>query len=296
MGNEATKPGKAEKVLSWFSLESRYRRIARFYPALITVALLLPLAIMLGIPLSGWLIAMSAGGGLAIGAAAVAHLSHFASAAGNRVQAKLYPKWPHDSPTNLRLHPVDGGASRQKKEKWYAAIQRLTGLDIASVAGDPEEVRRVINDAVAELRTRVFAGNKLAERLDMHNADFGMMRNFAGLRPVWLLTSCASCAGCWVTYAFQHDHVALPVVATALFVGCVFAALVIEDYVRVTGRHYADSFFGALDACDEECIAKAKKKAAAQARPSGRAVAGKVENADNRACSEKEPPDHSNGV
>lgn len=260
MAKPAADKGFGKRTLAYFSLDSKYRRTARFYPALITVALLLPVAIMLGIPLNGWLVAMSAGGGLALSAAAVAHLSHFASAAGNRVQQKLFPKWPHDSPTNLRLHPNDPTSSKQQKKKWYEAIRRLTGLDIAAVADDPDETTRVINDAVGALRTKVFEGNELAQRMDMHNADYGQIRNFAGLRPVWLMTSFASCLGCWFTFAATGDRLALPVVATAVFGGCILVALVIEDYVRVTARHYADSFFGALDACDEACQAKAKKK------------------------------------
>src|SRR5262245_28776557 len=182
--------------------------------------------------------AMSAGGGLAVGTAAVGLLSHLAAAAGNRVQAQLYPRWPHDSPTNLCLHPGDETSSKQQKEKWYAAILRLTGIHIQSVAGDHKEAERAINDALVILRSKVFHGNKLAERLDMHNADYGQVRNFAGLRPVWLLTSLASCAVCWATYAVRQEHLAFPVVASALFVGCLLAATVIKDYVRHTARHY----------------------------------------------------------
>lgn len=262
MGKPAVK-GIGKRTLVYFSLDSKYRRTARLFPALITVALLLPIAIMLGIPLSGWLIAMSACGGVTVAAAAVAHLSHFASAAGNRVQEKLFPKWPHDSPTNLRLHPNDTTTSKQQKKKWYEAILRMTGLDIAAVADDPEEAERVINDAVVTLRTKVFEGNELAQRMDIHNADYGQIRNFTGLRPVWLLTSFASCVGSWIVFAACGDHIALPVVATTLFGGCILVALVIEDYVRVTARHYADSFFGALHACDEAYQAKAKKRAGA---------------------------------
>src|SRR5690606_10341388 len=146
------------------------------------------------IPLSAWMMAMSAGGGLAIATAAIGILSHLSSAAGNRIQSQLYPRWPHDSPTNLRLHPNDKTSSKQQKDKWYAAICRLTGIDIQSVADDPEEAERAINDAIVTLRTKVFDGNRLAERLDRYNADYGQVRNFAGLRPVWLLTSFASCA------------------------------------------------------------------------------------------------------
>jgi hypothetical protein len=260
MANEAPKPGIGKATLKFLSIESPYRRVARFYPALATIAILLPAAIMLGIPLSGWMIAMSAGGGLAVATAAVGLLSHLASAAGNRVQAQLYPRWPYDSPTNLRLHPADPTSSKQQKEKWYAAIHRLTGIDIQSVAGDEKEAERAINDAVVILRTKVFYENKVAERLDMHNADYGQVRNFAGLRPVWLLTSFASVAVCWITYAVRPENLAFPVVASALFVACILAAIVIKPYVRHTARHYADSFFGVLDACDEAHQTKQKKK------------------------------------
>jgi hypothetical protein len=262
MASEAPKREFGKAVLKFFSIESPYRRVARFYPALMTISLLLPVAIMLGIPLQGWIAALAAGGGLAVSTATVGLLTHLAAAAGNRIQSKLYPRWPHDSPTNLRLHPSDGGSSKQQKQVWYEAIRRLTGIDIASVAADPEEAERAINDALVVLRTKVFHGNKLAERLEMHNADYGFVRNFTGLRPAWLLTSFASCAGCWATYALRRDGVALPVIATAIFVGCVLASLILESYVRHVARHYADSLFGALDACDEAIQAKAKRQAA----------------------------------
>jgi hypothetical protein len=266
VANEASKRNAGRAALKFLSIESPYRRVARFYPALVTIALLLPAAIMLGIPLSGWLVAMAAGGGLAVSTAAAPVLSHLAAAAGNRVQMQLYPRWPHDSPTNRRLHPDDESSSKQQKEKW-SAILRLTGIDIQSVAGDHKEAERAINDAVVILRSRVFHGNRLAERLDMHKADYGQVRNFAGLRPVWLLTSLASCAICWVTYAGRQDHLAFPIVSSTLFLGCVLAAIVIRDYVRHTARHYADSFFGALNACDEASQAKSKKKGGLAASP-----------------------------
>jgi len=260
MTNDGTKKTLGNATLKFFNIESPYRRTARFYPALVTVALLLPAALMLGIPLSAWMVTMSAGGGLVVATAAVTLLSHLSAAAGNRVQAKLYPRWPHDSPTNLRLHPADESSSKQQKEKWYEAILRLTGIDIARIASDHREAERAINDALVILRTKVFHDNKLAERLNMHNADYGQVRNFAGLRLVWLLTSFASCAICWITYGVRRDHLAFPVVSSALFVACLLAAIVINDYVRHTARHYADSFFGTLDACDEAYQAKSKRK------------------------------------
>lgn len=255
-----SKRGIGNTALRFLSIENPYRRVARFYPALVTIALLLPAAIMLGIPLSGWMIAMSSGGGFVVATAAVGLISHLASAAGNRVQSELYPRWPLDSPTHSRLHPRDQTSSRQQKEKWYAAIERLCGISIRSVAEDPEEAERAINDAVSILRTKVFFGNKLAERLDMHNADYGWVRNFAGLRPVWLLASAASGVVCWIIFAVRQEHLAFPVTATALLVECLLSAFVIKPYVRQTAHHYADRFFGALEACDETFQTKQKKK------------------------------------
>jgi hypothetical protein len=259
MAADPIKQGAGKKALQLLNIGSRYRRVARFYPALLTIALLLPAAIMLGIPLHGWLAVMTAGGGIALSAATAGLLSHLAAAAGNRIQEKIYPRWPLDSPTNTRLLPSDPGSSKQQKQKWYEAIRRLTAIDIASVVEDPEEAERAINDALVVLRSKVFHENKLAERLDMHNADYGFVRNFTGLRPVWLFTSFVSCAGCWGIYALRKDNLTFPVLASVIFVGCLLAALVLKGYVRHVARHYADSFFGALDACDELAREKEKK-------------------------------------
>lgn len=47
MAADAVKPGIGKKVQKYFSIDNPYRRVARFYPALLTVAMLLPVAIML---------------------------------------------------------------------------------------------------------------------------------------------------------------------------------------------------------------------------------------------------------
>ncbi len=260
MAADVKEQGAGNAMPTFLNVENPYRRSARLYPALVTVALLLPAAIMLGLPLKGWMAAMSAGGGLVVATAAVALLMQMASMAGDTIQKKLYPRWPHDSPTNRLLNPVDDTCSQQQKQKWYEATHRLTGIDIAAVAGNPAEVERAINDAVRTLRTEVFYGNKLAERLDMHNTDYGQVRNFAGLRPIWLLTSFTSGVICWVVYAMGPQSIALPLISTALFIACVFAAFVIDGYVRQAAQHYADSFFGALDACDRALQAEAEGK------------------------------------
>jgi len=79
----------------------------------------------------------------------------------------------------FRLHPPDNTSSKQQKGKWYSAILRLTGNDIQTVTDDEKEAEWAINDAGIILRSKVFPENKLAERLEMHNADYGQVRNLA---------------------------------------------------------------------------------------------------------------------
>jgi hypothetical protein len=246
------------KVLSFLNLSDQYERRARFFPALLTVALLVPLACMVGAPLTTWLAALSMGAGcVGIAAAATVGLSHLASAAGNRMQKKLFPRTPHDLPTNLWLHPADPTCSQQQKDAWYGAIKRLTNLDIAAAAGDPNDAERVINDAVAQLRTRILWRHKLAERMDLHNAEFGFARNLAGLRPAWLTVAAVSCGVCWCLYAMGVGGLTWPVVSSALLAMSLLAAVVQPDYVKHAAKRYADSFFGALAGVDE---ATSKKK------------------------------------
>jgi hypothetical protein len=125
---DQTPPPPQSRVLSFLNLSDSYERRARFFPTVLTILVFIPAAVMLGAPLEHWVTLLVGGVGIA-GIVAVG-LSHFASAAGNRVQAKLYPRWPHDSPTNLRLRPGDKTSSQQQKTRWYAAIKRLTKLDM----------------------------------------------------------------------------------------------------------------------------------------------------------------------
>ncbi len=245
----------AAKTLKFLNLIDAYERRARFFPAVLTVAVLLPLAVMVGAPLAHWLVLLPAGVGFA-GALAIG-LSHLASAAGNRLQAKLFPRWPHDSPTNLWLNPQDTTCSEQQKDRWYIAIKRITKLDIRAAADNHDEVERVINDAVRALRA-IFWRSEHAERLTMHNAEYGFVRNLAGLRPVWLPEAVVSSVLCWVLFYHSGGELAWPVVATVFLAICMAAAMVLPAYVLQAARHYADSFFGALKKCDEAALANAK--------------------------------------
>src|ERR1700687_3719117 len=91
---------------------------------------LLPLSAAFGAPLLEWvkLVGVSVG----LGAVIAVAVSHVASACGNRLQERLWPNWPHDSPTNQSLRADQMTVSAQQRQRWYRAIKEVVGLDIQS--------------------------------------------------------------------------------------------------------------------------------------------------------------------
>jgi hypothetical protein len=224
--------------------------------------MLIPVATAFGAPLGNMLALVL--GGLGLGAVGAVGISHLSSAMGNRMQRKLWPRWPFDSPTNRWLHPQDTTRSTQQKQSLYKAIKRLTKLDIPAAAetGD-HELERVINDAVSQLRYRLRESSH-ADRLDHHNADYGFARNFAGLRVFWLTFAVLSAAGCLVGYLrLGHPPLWCAVSAALAVAGFFLAFVVLCPYVRDRGWHYAESFFSAILELDraESQQAKADKAA-----------------------------------
>jgi hypothetical protein len=232
--------------LSYVNLSDSYERKARFLPAVLSLLPLLTLAPALGIPISTWLTNLLGGTGVAV--VLSVGLSHLASALGNRLQRRLWPRWPHDAPTNKWLNPDDTARSTQQKKIWYAAIKRLTNLDIeaAAAANDRAELQAVVNDAVTQLRNRLWE-SKYAERLKIHNCDYGFARNLAGLRPIWLFLSLVSGAVCWIAYSCAMAELVWPIIATTVgALAFVLAFVVLPDYVRRKADHYAETFFASV--------------------------------------------------
>jgi hypothetical protein len=254
------KKASDKSVLSYFNLSSLYERKARLLPGLFCMMTLIPVGVAFGTSLGNWIGLAATGVGL--WAVFGVGLSHLASAAGNRFQEKLWPRWPYDAPTNRWLHPEDRTASTQQKRLVNATIKRLTNLDIeAAVEQGPEEVEAVLNDCVTRLRHRL-RNSPHADRLDVHNADYCFARNLAGLRPIWLSFLVLSAAGCWIGYArFGTSFVWCAVSSIVGLVG-ILLSLGIEHYVRGRSRHYTDSFFSAvqeLDAAEHKTEATKKE-------------------------------------
>ncbi len=230
--------------LNYVNLSDHYERKARFLPAILTVLPLLPVSAAFGAPLLEWIKLLGAGVGLA--AVVAVGVSHVASACGNRMQEKLWPGWPHDAPTNRWLHPDEKSISTQQKERWYQVIKKLLQLDIAHTIkeGDAGELRAVINDAVRGLRNLLWKAPE-AERVLLHNIDYGFARNFAGLRIVWITFAIGSLLGCWAAYIWFTGAILWGVVSTVVMVGTVALAFLLPAYVRMKAQYYAESFFAA---------------------------------------------------
>lgn len=251
-----TTPDK-KSWLSYANLSDAYERKARLAPALISLAMLLPAAIAFGLELGDWLSVVVTGVGL--GAAIALGLSQLASAMGNRLQNKLWPRWPHDSPTNVWLHPGDASRSQQQKEQWYAAIKRLTGLDIQAES-ETGALEACINDAVSQLRNRLWKSN-VAERLAIHNADFGFARNFCGMYLVWLPATILAAVSCWIGVKFTLANFGWSIGASIVAVVAILLAVsVLRPFVKQKAQQYADSFFSAVLALNEQSKSEADRK------------------------------------
>lgn len=231
--------------LSYVNLSDDYERKARFLPGVLSLLPLLPVSAAFGAPIMEWVKILLAGVGL--GAILAVALSHIASAAGNALQESLWPDWPHDAPTNLWLHPGDQSVSAQQKQRWYNAIKNVLGLDIQAAvkAGDAGELRAVINDAVQALRSRLWQSTG-AERVRLHNVDYGFARNLTGLRGVWGSLALASLVGCWSAYFWYERSILWAVASTVIACSALVLAILLPRYVRRRAHYYAESFFEAV--------------------------------------------------
>ena len=240
----------ASKWLSYANLSDEYERKARFLPAVLSILPVLPLLGSLGVPASEYVKVLL--GGIGLGAIVAVGLSHVASACGNRLQARLWPSWPHDAPTHRRLHPDDTSVSSQQKERWYQAIKKVVQLDIeaAAEARDPNELKAVINDVVQALRSRLWRDPE-AERVRLHNVEYGFARNLTGLWPVWGSLAAASLIGCWVAYIWYDGPFAWALIAVGIAFGVGALALSLPTYVRKRAHDYAESFLEGVVAISE---------------------------------------------
>jgi len=129
-------------------------------------------------------------------------------------------------------------------------------LDIAAEAQseDHSELEAVINDAVTALRY-CLRNSKHADRLRVHNIDYGFARNFTGLRPAWLLFALLSCLGCWEVYILYNSGLFWAVLSSAIMTFSFPVAFwILPPYVHRKAINYAESFFGAIMELDSSRV------------------------------------------
>lgn len=254
------------KVLKLLNLSDHYERKARLLPALLAASPLLPGVGALSSTLVGVLSSVAIGSGL--GAVLAIGLSHVASASGHRFETRLCRRWGALH-TELWLRPEDTTCSRQQKDQWYAAIKKLTGLDIARAMGEgaeAAEIHRLIRDACKQLRHR-FRSSTKSGLLVKHNEDYGFARNLGGLAWVWLPASVLSTAVSWIAWRDEQASVGWPIASTIVQVLAIIFLIGLPEYVRARSIRYTESFFGTLcaDAGVERMRAPRLRAAEAQA-------------------------------
>ena len=242
---------KESKFLNYLNLSDAYERRARFMPAALTLFILAPTAIVLGVPLLGWIKTLLAGAG--IGAVCAFGMSQISSAVGNWYQCSLYPDWPYDSPTNLRLMPDSKSSSAQQRSIWHSQIKSITGLDIAKIPPEEsDELRQITNDAVADLRTRLWKRSD-TDRLQKQNTDYGYLRNFGGFWVAWLSFGLANVISSICASFCLASEPAWIAVSLLLFgFLCVYKFWISDTAVRAKANHYADSFYNSLSLLHSE--------------------------------------------
>ena len=252
------------KFLSFLNLSDAYERKARFMPAALTLLILAPTAIVLGIPLLGWITTLLAGVG--VGAVSAFGMSQISSAVGNWYQRSLFPDWPHDSPTNLRLIPDSEHSSMQQRSIWYSQIKSITGLDISRVpTKEQEELRQITNDAITEIRSRLWKRSD-TDRLQKQNTDYGYLRNFGGFWLAWLPFGFANvCTSIFAALRLSADPTWIVVSTLLVAFLCVYRFAISETAVRAKANHYADSFYNSLSLlCDSKANETSDSSSVAQ--------------------------------
>ena len=148
--------------LNLLALSNEYERRARLVPALTALLPILPVTFAFGGGFEGWAMVLSGTTGVfALGGLLLANL---ASVFGNRLQRRLWPDWPFDAPTNVRLMPDNPDTSPQQRARWYEQIKLITGLDLELevLRGDQATLRASVNDAVERLRSEFNNGRHRA--------------------------------------------------------------------------------------------------------------------------------------
>lgn len=158
---------------------NKYARIARVYPAILTG---IPI-VLLSIPLvntfldivgvNQWIAKII--GNLGFSAVVLYFYSQLVRTLGKFIFEKIYFRDETLFPTTQALHPKGKIFSSDLKDRYYEKVKKEFKINILS-ASDDDEIRRMINESVAQVCLKVGKGKLLLQ----HNIEYGFIRNFCG--------------------------------------------------------------------------------------------------------------------
>ncbi|MBC8555994.1 hypothetical protein [Desulfobacula sp.] len=170
----------------------KYSRVARLYPALIT---LVPVFLLtLGVTqneltkILGDIMAIQVAGCISINVAAL-----FLLIQANRfISKEIFERWYFEDelrmPTTEMLLPASTQMSPQFRSKVDTLCQRDFGLPLPTIEEQRKDdmlARRQITDIVAQIRQKVRDGTLLLQ----HNIEYGFVRNLIGGAPLGIIAS-----------------------------------------------------------------------------------------------------------
>jgi hypothetical protein len=251
----------AAPIEAIMKLFDSYSRVARLYPSLVALAPIIWSAVAL---FPSIIENTSRGAAFVTAAAAVLYfLTSIARSLGKRAEIKLLRRWG-GWPTTILLRHQDSGIDRVTKERYHRALERMSGLKLAT----PEEEQRDLVQADDLYRS---ATRKLIEQrrdpkyhlIHGENASYGFRRNLYGLKPVaiveTLIVIFATALGWWLITPQPYT---LPVVIQTTINYPHFLLLLLLDlsyfllwiwavtpnFVYQAGREYGEALLRTLDA------------------------------------------------
>lgn len=171
---------KLENIAAAFD---SYSRIARFYPALLTIT---PLAVFGLVVYPGWVEGALAQNTTMIAViCAIFYLfASFARSLGKRAELNLTQEWGA-WPTTIMLRHSDHTIDRYTKDRYHRRLEDLANLTMPSAheeAAAPSDA----DDRYRSATRRLIESRRTSEYKILHheNASYGCRRNMLGLRPV----------------------------------------------------------------------------------------------------------------
>lgn len=220
-----------------------YEVRARLVPAIGSVLALIP-AIVLGFGVGGgWVTAVLSASVPVVVAVLAASL---AREAGVRLQERLWG--PERVSAVVELLQWRNGTSRSETASRHRTVLETTGITLPTAEAeqiDPREADGHYRAAETAMRRRAAGGDHPA--LSRALTQYGLVRNFAGLRILCVVSSAAAIAiGLWVAVFDDRVIVGLAIMAFAALYVAVVLWLIDDGAVRRAGDSYARSLF---DAC-----------------------------------------------